>query len=318
MKRTKLICFATFLIMGLAMFGFPLNAHQQVEANTVETGSSVVAGLPQETSPEEEQEEERLALSTKYPSLAGPANNTFEFKVDMIYIGGDESKNFNLSVTAPSGWTSAIQESTYEEQEIARIRLNPSYTPTSVTVITTAPYWLYPEPGDYTITFEATEAVSGTPSASIDFTAKITARYGLKTSSALEGGRLNIKTNAGSEGYLPITITNSGSAALDKVTFSSTKPDGWNITFQPNEIEALSAGDSREVGVSITPPANTISGDYMVNLNFSSDPETSTAPSQINIRVTVATSTKWGWIGVGIVIAVIVGLAVIFSRMGRR
>jgi len=313
MKKTKLTCLAACLILCLAIFSGLID-QQSVEAKSEETGISL-ASLPQETSPEEA----RIALTTKYPSLAGPADGSFEFEVNMLYLGGDELKDFDLSVTAPTGWASVIQESTYDQQQIARIRLNPmEFSPKSVTVVAMAPFWLYPEPGDYTITFEATEVSSGTPSASLDFTAKITARYGLSAASALERGRLNINTNAGSEGYLPITVTNSGTAALDKVTFSSTKPDGWNVTCQPNEIEALSPGDAQEIGVSITPPANTIAGDYMITLDFSSDPDTSTTPPQMDIRVTVATSNKWGWIGVGIIIVVIAGLAVIFTRMGRR
>ncbi|MCD6568029.1 MAG: hypothetical protein J7K94_04760 [Dehalococcoidia bacterium] len=313
MKKTKLTCLGACLILCLAIFS-GLIGQPSVEAKAEETGTSL-ASLAQETSPEEA----RIALSTKYPALTGPADKSFEFEIDMLYIGGDAVNDFDLSVTAPTGWATMIQESTYDKKQIARIRLNPmEFTPKSVTVVAMAPFWLYPEPGDYTITFEATEVSSGTPSASLDFTAKITARYGLSAASTLEGGRLNIKTNAGSEGYLPITVTNSGTAALDKVTFSSTKPDGWSVVFQPDKIEALSPGDAQEIGVSVTPPANAIAGDYMITLNFSSDPDTSTAPPQMDIRVTVATSTKWGWIGVGIVIAVIAGLAVIFTRTGRR
>jgi Predicted membrane protein len=262
---------------------------------------------------------ESIELDAKYPIRPGPADTKFEFEVNLLYIGGDEPCDFDLSVTGPVGWAAIIQQSTYEEKQIASVRLNPfKYTSESVVVVAMSPFWLYPEPGDYTIKFEAVEAKTGKPKNSIDLTARITARYGIFAESNLEGGRLNIKAKAGDESYLPITVTNTGTAALDKITFSSTKPEGWSTTFKPEKIESLSPGDKQEVEVTVKPASKTIAGDYMIALSFDSDPKPSTAPSKLNIRVTVGTSTKWGWIGVGIVIAVIAGLAVTFTRLGRR
>ncbi|MEA3442248.1 MAG: NEW3 domain-containing protein [Chloroflexota bacterium] len=302
MKKTKLIC-VTFLTMCLAIFSGLI-------------GQQAAMAQSEDEAPPREGE---IQLTTKYPVLAGPADKSFEFEVSLSYKGGSEPRDFDLSVTAPTGWITAIQESTYEKTEIARMHLNPvEFSPKSVVVVAMAPYWLYPEPGDYTITFEVVEATSGKPSSSLDLTAKITARYGFSAQSNLEGGRLNIKTKAGDEGYLPITITNSGTAALDKITFSSSRPEGWSITFKPDKIEALPPGDKQEIEVAIKPPSNTIAGDYMVTLKFDSDPAPSTTPPELDIRVTVATPTKWGWIGVGIIIAVIAGLAVTFTRLGRR
>jgi uncharacterized membrane protein len=37
-----------------------------------------------------------------------------------------------------------------------------------------------------------------------------------------------------------------------------------------------------------------------------------------DFRVTVSTPTIWGWIGFGIVGLVVLGLAVVFFRLGRR
>ena len=38
----------------------------------------------------------------------------------------------------------------------------------------------------------------------------------------------------------------------------------------------------------------------------------------LDFRVTVSTPTVWGWIGFGIVGLVVIGLAVVFFRLGRR
>ena len=47
-----------------------------------------------------------------------------------------------------------------------------------------------------------------------------------------------------------------------------------------------------------------------IDLAFGSKP--------LDFRVTVTTATLWGWIGAGIVAAVVLGLIVVFWRLGRR
>ena len=151
---------------------------------------------------------------------------------------------------------------------------------------------------------------------SIDLTARITARFGFSADTV--EGRLNMKAKAGGESYLPIVITNTGTATLDEVTFSSTEPQGWSLTFNPEKIEALAPGNKQEIEVAVKPPSNTIAGDYSTTLRFNSEPGPSSEPPELDIRVTVTTPVRWGWIGVGIVVAVIAGLAVTFTRLGRR
>ena len=91
------------------------------------------------------------------------------------------------------------------------------------------------------------------------------------------------------------------------------------INIQSKKTESLGTDHSREIEVAIKPPSGTIAGDYMITLEFDSDPRISVSElPELDIRVTVSTPSKWGWIGLGIVIAVIAGLAVVFTRLGRR
>ena len=64
----------------------------------------------------------------------------------------------------------------------------------------------------------------------------------------------------------------------------------------------------------ILAPERTIAGDYMLTLTANS-PESNKSS---DFRVTVSTPTIWGWIGFGIVGLVVLGLAVVFFRLGRR
>ena len=315
MSRIKAVCLITCIIFGLVVL-FGVVNRPVAMARAKEAISPGVILLEQASPPDEEtseEPEEKIEFETKYPVLSGAADRIFEFEVKLTYSGGEEARDFELNIEAPEGWLAYVCESTYnKDKEISSIRLDPSLTST-VGVIAMAPFWLYPEPGEYTITLEAaSEKIKG----SFDLISKITARFDFYVQTKLEGGRLNIKAESGKESYLPLEVINTGTAALNKVTFSSINPEGWRVTFNPEKIESLPAGDSQEVEVSIKPPAKTIAGDYMITLRFAGDP--SSHANDLNIRVTVGTSTKWGLIGVGIVVAIIAGLAVAFTRLGRR
>ena len=128
-------------------------------------------------------------------------------------------------------------------------------------------------------------------------------------------GRLNTEATAGEDNHLSIILINSGSAAIENITLSSSKPQGWDITFTPEKVDSLEAGLTKEVDVVINPPRKTIAGDYEIKLRTESK---DFSPDSMTIRVTVLTPTIWGWVGVLIVLAVIAGVGVVFWRLGRR
>jgi len=307
MNKPKLACLIACVTLCLATFGGLLN--------------QPIASAQAEEEEEAPPPEEAFELQAKYPALSGPADTTFEFEVGLSYRYGEGPREFELRTTGPEGWLTYVCESSYEkDKQLTAIRLETYSVSEKVTVIAMAPFWLFPEPGDYTINLEvASEDLSLKDS--IDLTATITARYNLAAETT--SGRLNTKATAGKESSFSITVTNVGTATLDKVTFSSTRPSGigneeWKVTFDPEEIEALDPMDEKEIEVTVKPPAKTIAGDYMATLKFDTDPDLSTEPPKLEIRVTVSTPTKWGWIGAGIIAAVIGGLVVGFRRLGRR
>jgi len=264
--------------------------------------------------------EEEIELNIKYPVLSGAAGETFNFEVELRYMGGVEPCPFDLSAEGPKGWLVYIQKGKYDEEKISVISLTPGLRET-ILVVVMAPPWAPPEPGEYAIRLEAVERETGEPRNSFDLVAKITASYAFTAETTT--GRLNIKATAGKESHLSIIVTNTGTAALGKITFSSSNPSGiageeWRITFEPDKIESLSPWDEQEVEVTIKPPSKTVAGDYMTTLEFDSDPKPSAQPPKLDIRVTVGTPTKWGWIGAGIVVAVIAGLVIGFRQLGRR
>ncbi len=261
-----------------------------------------------------------LQVNPKFPSMTGSADTSFQYEVEFTFRSGQPTgRTFDLAVTGPPGWLTYIAESVYKlDSQVSAIFLEPYSVKEPIVVVAVAPFWLYPEPGDYPIELRVS---SGDLQQVVTLTATITARYGLDA--ATTSGRLNTKTAAGSTTTFGVTITNSGTAPLDKVTMSSTNPSGigseeWQVKFEPATIENLAPGDETEVQVSVTPPANTVPGDYLVTLNYTGDPALSTAPPSLDIRVSVSPKTTWGLIGALIVLLVVGGLVWAFRKYGRR
>jgi uncharacterized membrane protein len=254
--------------------------------------------------------DEKLELSSKFPVLSGVSGHSFEFQVELTYVG-NEDRTFDLVLDAPPQWTVDVTERFGGTENIAALHLKRfENVPTGLKLQFAPTAGYEPEPGEYPLTLMVASAMLQT---SIELKAIVTARYAYAMFPAT--GRLNTEMKAGEEHLLSILIINDGSAAIENMTFSSGKPEGWEITYIPDEIGSLGAGLTQEVNVAITPPDKTIAGDYRVTLRGSAEQGLS---DTIELRVTVLTSTIWGWVGILIVVVVVAGLAVLFWRLGRR
>ena len=129
-----------------------------------------------------------------------------------------------------------------------------------------------------------------------------------------ESGTLNTNVTAGTKSQVVFLVGNAGTADLRNLAFLSQKPDQWDVDFDPDKVDSLKPGEVHEVKAEIMAPRRTIPGDYMLTVT-SKSPE---ASKSIDFRVTVSTPTVWGWIGAGIVALVVIGLGIVFIRLGRR
>ena len=286
MKIMRMICGLCLLLVSLLVIFPP------------------AAVLAQEETPPPE----KIELTTSYTKLEGTAGSSFEFEITLNYEG-TEARLFNLSATGPKDWTTYITPSYPKDKMILDIRLEPGAYGDKINVYTAPPFWLMPEPGEYQITVEASsDEVKGT----IDLTAIVTASYQMSLTTPDE--RLNTTATAGKDNFFSVVVTNTGSAAIDNITFSSSKPSGWTIDFNPTKIDSLNTDGSQTIEVNIKPPSKTIAGDYQITLKA----EGKQIKDDINIRVTVETPTVWGWVGVGIIVLVVAGVAFVFMRFSRR
>lgn len=254
-------------------------------------------------------QEEKIELTTPYTRLEAKSGSSFEFEITLNYTG-TEARRFNLSATGPQNWVTYVTPSYPKDKMIGDILLEPGETyGQKIDVYSAPPSWLLPEAGEYKITLEV---VSGEIKGTIDLTAVVTAKYA--ASLTTPDGLLNTKATAGKDNYFSVVITNTGSAAMDDITFSSQKPSGWTIEFSTEKIDSLPAGTSKTIDVNIKPPSKAIAGDYGILISATAMQKA----NDLNIRVTVETPTIWGWVGVIIILLVIAGVGFVFMRFSRR
>jgi uncharacterized membrane protein len=260
--------------------------------------------------PEEEEEPDTIVLTTEFPKLDAIATGSFDFAVEMEYKGNAD-RVFDLNTIVPAGWDAYVTPQ-YDSKRISSISIDQSYLGTTKTVKVSAQGPIYPvaEPGEYKIVLEA---ISDDVVGKIDLTAKVTAKYDMMAVPANE--RYNTDASAGKDNIFTIGVVNTGTAVIDNVTFTASKPDGWEIEFEPEKIDLFEINDPKEIDVNIKPPPKTVAGDYMITLRVSGKQFTA---DKMDIRVTVKTPAIWGWVGVGIIAVVVIGLIFIFMRFGRR
>ncbi len=249
-----------------------------------------------------------LSMTTDISSYSDNSGSTFNFDLSLKYTG-KERRTVNLSVTGPQGWTTNL---TYLSKQVSSLDMAADqYGADSKTISVSMSNnaGTLPDPGSYQATVKAT---AGDLNASQTVTAIVKAKYSMYT--AVDSGLLSTNAVAGKDNVFTFKVVNDGSTALENIKLSSTGPTAWKVTFSPDKIDSLGAGQTEQVQATINPPADkTVAGDYNVILTASGQ-----TSSTLTVRVTVLTPSIWGWVSIIIVAIVIIGLVVLFWRLGRR
>jgi uncharacterized membrane protein len=243
-------------------------------------------------------------LTTDYPVLSGPSGTEFKYRVNLSNNSAHE-QIFSLFAEVPTGWVVVFQPS-FKSEQIASISLDAGATQgLDVTVKTPK----IVEAGEYPINIKT---VGSLTSASLELKAVITGTYDLNVTTPT--GRLNARVRAGEETPLTLLLENRGSAELRNVILSASAPRNWLVTFEPEKLALIRAGESVEVTAFIRPDSKAIAGDYVATFRARSDETAASA----DFRVTILTPTIWGILGVVAVIVVIFGIFTVFKFYGRR
>jgi uncharacterized membrane protein len=101
---------------------------------------------------------------------------------------------------------------------------------------------------------------------------------------------------------------------LTNVTFSASPPSGWQVTFLPDKVDQVAAGQKRDVVAQITPAKNAIAGDYAASVTVNAGSSSKT----LDLRYTVKTGRSWGLIGLIVIVIAVGTLFTVVRRLGRR
>jgi len=245
-----------------------------------------------------------LKLTSQYPVLTTPSGQTLKFSVD---LKNETNKPLTASLIAqaPTGWTVRFKPQ-FGDTQISSIALKENATET-LSVEIDSP--TRADAGDFPVGIRAR---AGAFEASTNI--KVTLRGVTDLKLGTTSGTLNAAVTAGAKTPVPFLVGNAGTAPVRNLAFVTKKPDKWTIEFKPDKIDALNPGEVREISMEITAPARAIAGDYAITVSANSSDTTKT----VDFRVTVATVTYLAWIGAAIVGAVVLGLIIVFWRLGRR
>jgi len=299
-KKVKTLVISTiaFLIMSVVlMIPGIISAEEATASDTTATETTALDIV------------EEISFDVIFPELSAKAGNNFEFKFDLLYQG-DEEATFNIATEAPEDWYVAVSPS-YEEKEVSAIKMAAGKKE-SLKLLAYPPLTKdLQKAGDFKIKLIVSNEDLKI-SESYEFTATVTATY--DASFSAKYGVLNTQATSGKNNPFMLVYENTGSGDIENITFKADAPQKWIVKFEPEKIDKMAAGETKDIKVTITPPDKTIAGDYM--LNFAANSKD--ASDNVDIRVTVETPSVWGWIGIAIIVIVVIGVAVIFARLGRR
>jgi uncharacterized membrane protein len=299
-SRSRLmLIILSVLIMATLLLAVPSMAFAQEEEENTE-----------EEAQEPEPEPETLEFDISYGEVTnfGKKGTIYGFEATVTY-DGEEEKYFDIVEDLPPGWDMDVNPGT-QAIDVPLILLRPGSPETLKVKCETL---VDQEPGEYMFKITLVSAVEGDElEGSAEFTGIVKPDGALELAASTE--RLNTEVRAGKENIYTIIVKNTGSAPVEDISLSSSgEPEGWLVELQ-DRIDFVEVGQEVEVEVMIAPPERTISGNYSISFNASSED----GNDSLQIRTIVETPLIWKIVGIGIIALVIAGIAIIFERLGRR
>lgn len=244
-----------------------------------------------------------VTLTPEFPGLRGPASSTFTFNVD---VKNDTPTEVQLELAAegPIGWI--VEARPQAASQASSITVDSGATG-RVTVTATPPTTVAAGLYDLRVT-----ARGGGVDAEAALQVQITGSFAMELTTPDQ--RLNANVTAGSPTQFPLVVLNTGSADLVNVALSASAPAGWDVTFEPEAVTNVVAGDFATVNATITPGTDAIAGDYSITFRATVDE----ADASMDVRSTVSPSAFGGLVGIGLIVLTIAALAWVFRRFGRR
>ena len=244
----------------------------------------------------------KTEFTTNQANMQGHTGSTFSFNGELRNRTA-EKQLYALMAGASPGWDVTFK-SNYNN--VTSVEIEPNNI-SKITIEVKPPANI--KAGTYEI---PVRAVTSSTSAELRLQIVIKGTYFMELGTS--NGLLNTKITAGDSKRIEFWITNTGSILLDNVNLTSTAPTNWEVHIDPEKIDHLAAGETKQLYVSIKVDKKAIPGDYLTNI----DARTQETTAKSSYRVSVVTSMLWGWVGILIILIALGCVYYLFHKYGRR
>lgn len=249
-----------------------------------------------------QESEDGSSFTASLLNIEAPVNETFRYQTTLKNSSA-QARVYELEAEMPEGWRVAFKA---RGSQVTSLNVEPGKTE-SLTVEIRPAYGA--EPSKYAIPLQASAADE---TLSLELEAVVEGSYELELTTP--SGRLSGEITEGEKAEILLQVKNTGSLALNEITFSSQNPRNWQATFSPSEIQQLDPGKSVDVVATLSVPNKTLAGDYVSKFTAKNASSTSTA----TYRMTVKTSMLSGWVGILVILLAIGFVFYLIRKFGRR
>jgi uncharacterized membrane protein len=245
-------------------------------------------------------------VSAKVSSKIAYIGDRIAYDISIKNLKPDEAE-FRLAVTGlPDNWYGRFKEDAASPGELAETVV-PGSSNKDLVLEVVPPYSV--TPGDYNFT----AVVTGPDGLGVNKSLALTLKSG--GSMTVTAPRLSYDAKPGQPFAIDLYVSNSGQGtALTNVYVDTAAPDGWLVQCSPNRTNSIKAGGSQTFTLTVTPPVSIVASDYEVAAKVKSDQYV--VEKDYRIRVTAGSMVPY--IGAGIIVLVVVGLAAVYMKFGRR
>jgi uncharacterized membrane protein len=245
-----------------------------------------------------------VRLTADFPSLSGDPGGSFAYTLT-VDNATPIAQTFTFDPTGPQGWT--VTASPTAEANAQTLTVDAGATG-SLKVTATSPASV--DQGTYPIDV----AISSDTGArgTITLQAEVVGTPQLAIGTADQ--RLDVTGKSNTEERIPLIISNSGSAALEAVKLAGTAPTNWDVSFDPQQIDAVQPGETAQVTAIVKPAPDAVAGDYALTVRSSAG----SLSSNVDLRYSLQGSRTLGFVAIGVIAAAFAALAGVFVKFGRR
>lgn len=241
-------------------------------------------------------------LTTDQVNMEGSAEATFTFNATLKNRTA-EKQLYALMANTPRGWNVSFKPNS---KQATSVEVEPNAT-ANVTIDINPPANI--KVGTYRI---PVRAANGSTSADLGLEVVIKGSYKMELTTPK--GLLSTDITAGDTKRIELEVKNTGTIDLADVQLTANQPMDWSVTFEPQKLVSVKAGETAQVVATIKASKKALPGDYVTKIEART-PETTSAAE---FRIAVKTPLIWGWVGILIIIGACGGVYYLFRKYGRR